>query len=152
MATQENTEIGLRARAIIDEQVRSAFEKAGFTRLKIAQELALIAFSDPARHVEIAEGGELTFIPLDQQGKHRRALKKIREKTVITESKDGEKIYKTSTVEYEMHDKLDAIKQACQALGINAPQKHEVTGAEGGAISLTGLSDEELMKIALSGK
>jgi hypothetical protein len=103
-----------------------AFERAGFTDCKIAQELAIIAFSDPANHVEIAEGGELQFKTLDEQGKHRRAIKKIKEKTVITESKDGERLYKTSTVEWEMHDKLDAIEKAINVKGIKKPQKLDV--------------------------
>ena len=107
-------------------ETRRQFEKAGFTEKRIATELALIAYQDPANHAEIAEGGELRFKTFKEQGSKRRAIKSIKEKTVITESKDGEKIYKTSTVEWTMHDKLEALGMAVDVIGIKKPAKIDV--------------------------
>jgi hypothetical protein len=118
----------------ITEEIKCAtrlrFEKAGFTVDKIARELAIVAYSDPAHFVDVAEGGELSFKTFKQMGMKRRAIKKIREKTVITESKDGEKLYKTSTVEYETHDKMDALGKAIAVIGIQKPlrMEHDVAG------------------------
>jgi N-acetyl-beta-hexosaminidase len=112
---------------VICETIRT-FEKAGFTDCKIARELAIIAFSDPTNHVDIAEGGELQFKTLQEQGKARRAIKKIREKTIITESKDGERLNKISTIEFELHDKLDALGKAISVKGIQKPAKVDHTG------------------------
>ena len=107
-------------------ETRRQFEKAGFTEQKIAEELAIMAFADPANHAEIAEGGELRFKTFKEQGKQRRAIKSIKEKTVITESKDGEKIFKTSTVEWTMQDKLQALGMAVDVIGIKKPVKHDL--------------------------
>ena len=104
-------------------ETRRQFEKAGFTEQKIAEELAIMAFSDPANHAEIAEGGELRFKTFKEQGSKRRAIKSIKEKTVITESKDGEKVFKTSTVEWTMQDKLQALGMAVDVIGIKKPVK-----------------------------
>lgn len=112
---------------VIDD-TRRCFERAGFTPSKIARELAIIGFSDPADIVDVAEGGELQFKKFDEMGKKRRAIRKIREKTVITESKDGEQLYKTSTVEFDLHDKLDALGKAMGCIGITKPVQHEHAG------------------------
>jgi len=112
-------------REVMDE-TRAAFQKAGFTVEKIAEEMAIMAFSDPANHADIAEGGELRFKTFKEQGDRRRALKKIKEKTVITESKDGEKIYKTSTVEWELHDKPEMLIKGAAIVGIVPEQKVKV--------------------------
>jgi hypothetical protein len=105
-----------------------AFERAGHKDSAIARELAIIGYSDPADYLEIAEGGELRFKTFDEMGEKRRAIKKIREKTVITESKDGALISKISTVEFELHDKLDGLGKVIGVKGINKPQKVDVSG------------------------
>ena len=108
-------------------ETRRQFEKAGFTVPKIAKELAIIAFSDPDDFVEVAEGGELRFRTFKEMGRKRRAIKSISEKTVITENKDGERLYKTSTVDYELWSKPDALKTAIEVIGIKKPAKVDVT-------------------------
>ena len=107
-------------------ETRRQFEKAGFTERRIAVELALIAYQDPANHAEIAEGGELRFKTFKEQGRKRRAIKSIEESTVITESKDGERLYKTSKVKWTMHDKLEALGMAVDVIGIKKPAKIDV--------------------------
>jgi len=115
-------------------------DKEGLTPRKLIREIKLIAFSDPANHAEIAEGGELRFKTFKEQGSKRRALKKIREKTVITESKDGEKIYKTSTVEWELHNKNDAIDMGMAIHGMKKPKEVKHSGE----IALRSIPDNEL--------
>ena len=110
----------------IISKTQQAFEKAGFTAERIAEELALVGFSDMANHVEINDDGSLLMKSIEEMGKHSRVIKKVKEKTVITESKDGSELYKTSQVEYELHDKLSALDKAIGIIGMKAPEKHDV--------------------------
>jgi hypothetical protein len=106
---------------------QEAFKKAGFTAETIAEELALIAFSDMADYVSIDDGGALQAIPFEEMKKGKsRVVKKVREKTTITENKDGSHIFKNSQVEYELHDKLGAIRDVIGVLGLKAPEKLEI--------------------------
>lgn len=106
----------------------SLANKLGMTPTRVMKEYKLIACCDPANHAEIAEGGELRFKTFREQGQRRRAIKSIKEKTVITESKDGEKIYKTSTVEYTLHDKLEALDFFQAVHGMKKPLKVDLNG------------------------
>ena len=108
----------------------AAIEKAGGTLPKIARELTAIAFSDIANYVTVAEGGELQPVELQTiPVKKRKAIKKIKENTRITESKDGA-VFKDSRVEYELYDKLDALKYLCRLRG-DEVQKIDHTGTIG---------------------
>jgi hypothetical protein len=109
-------------------ETRKRMEKAGFSILKIAKELKLIAFSDIADHCTIDEGGALQMIPLDVLGKKSRAIKKVKENTKITESKDGETLFKDSRVEYELYDKLEALKFAAVLMGMKQADKDSFKG------------------------
>jgi hypothetical protein len=102
--------------------------KLGVTPTKVIKERKLLAFSDPANHSEIDKGGALRFKTFKEQGKHRRAMKSIKEKTVITESADGEKIYKTSTVEYQLHDKPDSLAFFENLFGMKKPKEVKLSG------------------------
>lgn len=124
--TKEDQKLSLQAADAAISETRRMMEKAGFSVLKLAKELKIIAFSDIADHCTIDEGGALQMKPLHELGKKSRAVKKVKENTKITESKDGEKLFKDSRVEYELYDKLDAIKLAASLMGMEAPQKHEV--------------------------
>jgi hypothetical protein len=85
-------------------------EKAGISFDRIIKELKQIAFSDIGNYVEVSEDGSLVCIPTASITKPKRAaIKKIKEHTRITESANGEKIWKDSRIEYELHDKLSAI-------------------------------------------
>lgn len=102
---------------IISDRV-AAIEKAGGTFPRIARELCSIAFSDIADYVTVAEGGELSAIPLQTiSPRKRKAIRKIKENTKITESSDGTRLFKDSRVEYELYDKLDALKYLCRLRG-----------------------------------
>lgn len=108
-------------------ETRRRFEAAGFKVPKIARELALVAFSDIQDYVTVNEGGELQVLPLESLKKNKsRVIKKIREKTKITKSEDGQKLFKNSSVEFELYDKLDALKMAVEIIGIKKPAKVDV--------------------------
>lgn len=95
-----------------------AIEKAGGTFPKIARELCGIAFSDLNDYVTVAEGGEVRPVPLQTiSPKKRKAIKKIKENTKITETSDGSRIFKDSHVEYELYDKMEALKYLCRLRG-----------------------------------
>jgi len=117
-----SVEAGKEARS----ETLAAFAKAGFSADSIAKELALIGFSDIANHLTISDDGSMQMLSVDEMGKHSKAVKKVKEKTVITESKDGNELYKTSQVEYELHDKLGALEKAICIMGMKAPEKLNV--------------------------
>ena len=121
-------------------------EKAGATLKKIAQELASIAFARIDDFVTVSEGGEIQAVPLDKiPRKKLAAVKKIKEHTRITESSDGEKIYKDSHVEYELWDKLDALKYLVKLRGDEPAIKQEVTGRDGSPLIPAALQKIEII-------
>ena len=68
----------------IFNETRMAFEKAGFTAKAIAEELALIGFSDMADFVQVDEQGSVKPLSFDELKKNKsRIIKKIREKRRI---------------------------------------------------------------------
>jgi hypothetical protein len=129
---------GVAANGAARAVTRAVLEKAGITLKKIAEEIKTIAFSSIDDYVKVAEGGEIEAIAFDRiKPKKLRAVRKVKEKSVITESKDGETLYKTATVEYELYDKMDALKYLCKLRGDEPGQKVELTGADGGPINTT---------------
>jgi hypothetical protein len=105
---------------------RKAFEKAGFTAEKIAEELALIGFADMADFVQVDEQGSVKPLSFDELKKNKsRIIKKIREKRRIING-DGEDTILEDTFEFELHDKLNALKEAILILGLKAPEKLEI--------------------------
>ena len=105
---------------------RKAFEKAGFTAEKIAEELALIGFADMADFVQVDEQGSVKPLSFDELKKNKsRIIKKIREKRRILDS-EGEDVILEDTFEFELHDKLSALKEAILILGLKAPDKLEI--------------------------
>lgn len=109
--TAQSKAIGEANASAITEKRIAALEKAGAKLPRLIKELVSIAFSDIADYVTISEDGSLICNPTDSITRpKRKAIKKIKEHTRITESADGEKIWKDSRIEYELHDKLSAIK------------------------------------------
>ncbi len=105
---------------------RKAFEKAGFTAEKIAEELALIGFADMADFVQVDEQGSVKPLSFDELKKNKsRIIKKIREKRRILNG-DGEDTILEDTFEFELHDKLSALKEAILIMGFKAPEKVEL--------------------------
>lgn len=109
-----------------------ALEKAGITIAKIINEFKSIGFSNIKDYITIAGGGELQAIALDNISKRKTsAVKKIKEKTNIAESKDGETIFKRSTIEYELYDKVEVLKYLCRLRGDEPASKTELSGPNG---------------------
>ena len=107
---------------------------------KIVEHLAAIGFSSIEDYMSVAEGGEISAIPFDTIKKKKLlAIKKVKEKTTIAESKDGETIYKNSQIEYELYDKPAALEYLMKLRGDEPAQKMEHTGPEGGPIEFTRL-------------
>lgn len=108
----DHKEAGNQAGQELTDSRISAFDRIGLTFDRIARELKSVALSDIADYVTVDEGGAMQAVPLDSITKRKRAaIRKIKEKTNIAESKDGETIFKTSTIEYELYDKLGAIEK-----------------------------------------
>ena len=106
------------------------FAKAGKHSItRLAKEYELLGYSDVADYVTITEGGEIQFNPLDTLPKGKsRAIKKIREKTTITESKDGQTLTKYSTIEFELHSKTDALHEIVDIMSIKPAAKLDIGG------------------------
>jgi hypothetical protein len=107
---------------------------------KIVEHLAAIGFSSIDDYMSVTEGGEITAIAFDDIKKKKLlAIKKVKEKTTISESKDGEVIYKNSQIEYELYDKPGSLQYLIKLRGDEPAEKHEHTGPEGGPIEFTRL-------------
>lgn len=119
MATaQERAEVGHTVADYLAQKRIAQLKRAGITFNKIAQELSALAFSNIEDFVTVADGGEVQAIPLDEiDSKKLKAVKKIKEKTNIAESKDGKTIFKRSELEYELYDKADVLKYCVKLLG-----------------------------------
>ncbi|MDD5244080.1 MAG: terminase small subunit [Syntrophorhabdaceae bacterium] len=108
--------------------MRQRIEDQGITDIKIIKEFAAIAFSNIKDYVSISEGGEVQAICLDKISKRKSAaVKKVKEHTTIKESSDGTSIFKDSRIEYELYDKMDALKYLCKLRGDEPAQKQEIT-------------------------
>lgn len=111
------------------------FDKEKATAKNIAKEFTSIAFSDIKDYLTIAEGGEIQAISLDKiKGCKSKAIKKVKEKTNIVEK--GEVIFKTSQVEYELYDKMEALKFIVKLRGEEPADKHEHTGKDGSPLGI----------------
>ena len=119
---------------------RAEIEKAGAKLPRLIKELISIAFSDIADYVTISDDGSLTCRPTASiKPAKRKAIKKIKEHTRITESADGEKIWKDSRIEYELYDKLSAITTLLKLRDDFPADRQEITGLDGGPIEFSRL-------------
>ena len=108
------------------DELRLALEKAGITILGLCQELKTMAFSDIKDHMRIDEHGAIHALTFEDMGEKTKAMKKIKEITKKTEAADGTVTFKDSRIEFELYDKLEAVKFCSQLRGMHVPQKHEV--------------------------
>jgi len=98
---------------------------------KIIEHLSAIGFSSIDNYMSVAEGGEITAIPFDTIKKKKLlAIKKVKEKTTIAESKDGETIYKNSQIEYELYDKQSTLQYLMKLRGDEPAEKQEMTNTD----------------------
>ncbi len=142
---------GLESRDELFNERRAEIEKAGATFKKIVREIAIIAFSDVQDYITVDQNGKVQAIALSQIRKGKsRAIKKIRETSKMGERKDGEIILKDTKCEFELYDKLDALKYLCKLRGDEpaSTNKHEITGGPMLMRSVGNLTDDELLSIA----
>ena len=105
----------------IFKKTEKALQRAGFSRDKIARELFKIAFSDIQDYIKIDADGKVSALPLDTLKKGSSgAIKKIRDKSK-TLGADG--LILENTLEFELYDKLDALKTAASMLGMEKPKE-----------------------------
>ena len=97
----------------ISRQRALAFDKVGLTLERIAQELATIALSRIDDYVSVGEGGKIEGIAFDKIDPAKiPAIKKIKQHTGEIK---GDII--NSRVEFELHDKMEALRYACKVRG-----------------------------------
>lgn len=118
-----------------------ALKSAGFSRSKVAKELYKIAFSDIADYLQIDEQGSAKPLPVDQlKTGASRAIKKIREKRRLLNTKDEDNIILEDVFEFELYDKLDALKTVASMFGMERPKEVKHSGDVG--VGLTGICPE----------
>ncbi len=119
-------EAALEARKVIDAERRKLCDKMGLSLPRLLKELKAIALSDMTDYVAVSDDGSLQCKSTDEIKRAKRpAIKKIKEHTRITESADGERIWKDSRTEYELHDKQKAISTILEIRG-DLKQEQEV--------------------------
>jgi hypothetical protein len=98
-------------------------EAAGATFDRIAAELCAIAFSRIDDYMSVGEGGTIQAKTFEQIGRQPggpaslAAVRKIKEHSRVSKSKDGETIYTESRVEYELYDKQAALWRLIELRG-----------------------------------
>ncbi len=124
-----NAEGAILAAEIIEKENKEILNKLAPFK-KIVEHLAAIGFSSIDDYMSVAEGGEIQAIPFDSIKKKKLlAIKKVKEKTTISESKDGETIYKNSQIEYELYDKPDSLQYLMKLRGDEPAEKQELRGS-----------------------
>ena len=108
----------------IFKKTEKALNRAGFSRDKIARELFKIAFSDIQEYLQIDEQGSVKTLSIDEmKSGSTKAIKKIREKRRILNTKDENNIILEDVFEFELYDKLDALKTVAAMLGMEKPKE-----------------------------
>ena len=108
----------------IFKKTEKALQRAGFSRDKIARELVKIAFSDIQDYLQIDEQGSVKALSIDaMKSGSTKAIKKIREKRRILNTKDENNIILEDVFEFELYDKLDALKTVAAMLGMEKPKE-----------------------------
>lgn len=107
----------------------------------VIEEFALIAFSDIKDYIEISEGGEITAKTFLEMKGASRAIRSVKEKRVIRESRDGsEDQIIDSTFEFQLWDKNKALDGLARHHSLfNDKLKVEVSAVEK-------LTDQELLQ------
>lgn len=93
---------------------------------KILRELSKVGFSNVADHLTVDEYGCVQAVGLDQLPPGASsAIKKVKERRVIKSTPGGTDPILESTLEYELHDKINPLVQMGKELGMFR-EKHEI--------------------------
>lgn len=119
-----NADIGKEAARFAACDTVAIFKREGVTARKIAKEISLLAFTDIADFVQVDDCGSAKPIALDEIKKDKtRAIKKIKEKRRILSApgKSNDDTILEDTFEFELYDKLDALRLGAECLGLKKP-------------------------------
>lgn len=113
-------------------------EKTGTTAERVRAELAILAFSDIRDVIQTGDEGEVYVKRLDSLPPEvTRAISEITQVTTETKTVGRGKAKKSVErvrLGVRYHSKVKALELLADHFGMRAPQKHEVTGKEGGPI------------------
>lgn len=124
--------VNARVQAAIQQAMSRREKRTEITADRVLNELAKIAFSDLKDFVEFGPGG-IKIKPSDQV-----------DGTVLSEV--SEMVAKGSAVtSVKLHSKMKALELLSKHLGLAAPEKHELSGPNGGPIEWV-----DLVKVAQS--
>lgn len=130
--------------------IREALELQGrrteVTADRVLLELARIGFAD-IRALFTWDEERAAFVPSrDLSDDEAAAVASIKAETTHYTRDDGNTETKIK-LEIKAHDKLGALREIGKHLGV--AERHEVTGADGGPIDVTGLTADELRALRL---
>lgn len=119
-------------------------EECDISRQAWLNELKVVAFSNMKDYVDIGEGGIIEAkawneIDLDKS----RAVKRIKERRKVLEAPDGKMAILEVQFDYELHGKLEALKQIGEALGYDKPKGH-VTAEMMGKVTVEFIKPDDL--------
>ncbi|HSA31947.1 MAG TPA: terminase small subunit [Candidatus Omnitrophota bacterium] len=98
--------------------------KTTVTKEKIIRELSLLGFSDMQDHITIDDSGCVQAVGIDELPiGASRAIKKVKERRIIksvqgTAKNPSEDVILESTLEYELHDKINPLINMGKELGM----------------------------------
>lgn len=118
--------------AAIEEAQQAHIRSLGITRERVLEELAGIAFANPRAVMSWGPGG-VVLRPSEELTDGEAAL--VAE---VAEGKDG--------IKCKLHSKLGALDKLFKHLGLDAPQKHEHAGKDGGPIKTEAVGNDELAR------
>lgn len=121
--------------AAIAERQGELQERLEVTQERIADELALIGFANMLDYIRISADGD-PYIDLSELTREQAAA--LAETTVddYLEGR-GDEARQVRRVRVKLGDKRKALVDLAKLLGLMAPQRHELTGKDGGPIEVT---------------
>jgi phage terminase small subunit len=113
------------------ERLRKILEdRTLISKERILNELALMAFEDMGEYAEVLDGGVVKVKPFAElpQGA-TRAVKKLKEKRSLRADTEGEgnEVILDVAMEFELHDKISALKEISELQGYYPNKKIDVT-------------------------
>jgi len=144
------------ARAIA-ERKRVISERIGVTAERVVSEIARIALSDIRKAVSwkssvdrVATDSDGNGVPVVVNEVVLRDSDEIDDDTALAIAEIS--MTEKGALKIKMHEKLGALDKLCRHLGLYAPTKTEVTGADGEPLgNARSLTDEELVALARRG-
>lgn len=121
----------------LSQAIQSYMDLCSMKAAEIIKRLTDMGRASAAHFLQIGENGDMRInLGSDQAAQNIHLLKKVKQtERIIPGEGDSSEIERRT--EFEIHDAKDALKQLSKIRGIEAPQKHEHTGKDGGPIEST---------------